>query len=181
MSISYILSKQPHDYTTYPWKFPVFLTAVFFMQIGYILRSYLDKIIEDNRSITNIGCGILLIGALALEIATNNSVGLNENQYGNIIAFLLTSAPVSVVLIALCRRFNNAYSCKSLAWLGRNTIYVVSFNYIIRDIATEVYYLLPILRNYKISFLPLFVLTLIMCLICIKLCNAFKLLTKKQI
>ena len=171
MSICYYLSTIPHDYTSYPWKFPVFLMAVFLMYTGYCLRLLVDRYFKSYKHLFIIGSCLLFVISIVIEITTGNSVGMNENQFGSILAFLFTSIPISFSLVVLCKSCTILSRWSKLLWLGKNTIYVIGFNYLCRDIATEVYYLIPYLRNYQISFISLFIITFIICLVCLWICS----------
>lgn len=170
MLCCYILSLVPHDYTSYPWKFPVFLMAAFLMYIGYYFRIYINKLFYWNRRLVLLGSIAITIIALMFELMTGNQVGMNENSYGNIIIFLLTAISFSCFFIILCKSCPGLCRVNTLLWLGRNTIYIVGFNYLCRDIAAEVYYLIPYINTHRISFIPLFVITLIICVLCVWIC-----------
>ena len=169
MMICYYLSTISHRYTDYPFKFPVFLMGVFFMIMGYFLRCMINKNGENNTNLAV--CIIILLCACSIELISDNALGMNENNYGNIVLFLITSIPISYSLIILSKHLCKRIECRFFAWLGRNTMYVVGFNYFCRDLATELYYLIPIIRTYVISYIPLFVITFILCLLCILICN----------
>lgn len=173
MVIAYGLSKMPHDYNTFPWKFPVFLMASFFMYVGYMFKQFVDNHCAHKLSVPAAAV-VVLLTSLVIEIATGNRVGMNENNYGQILAFLLTSIPISCSIILLCRSATLLCRIKPLIWIGRNTLYIVGFNYICRDIATEIYYLIPGLRSHKITLIPLFLLTCGLCILCALLCSKIK-------
>lgn len=173
MVVAYAFSKMPHDYNTFPWKFPVFLMASFFMYVGYMLRQFVDNHCVNKLSLPAIAV-VALFTSLVIEVATGNSVGMNENNYGQLLVFLLTSIPISCAIILLCRSATFLSRIKPLIWVGRNTLYVVGFNYFCRDLATEIYYLIPGLRRHKISFIPLFLLTFGLSILCALLCSKIK-------
>lgn len=171
MLICSYLSTIPHNATSFPWKYPVFLMAVFLMYAGYCFRAVLDRYysVFNNRFI--IGSIITLVLSFAIVLLTGNSVGMNENEYGNVVVFLFTAVPISCSIIALCKSCSILSRRNSLLWLGRNTIYIVGFNYLCREAANEIYYLIPLLRTHKISFIPLFILTMVLCLLFTWICS----------
>ena len=164
LGISYFFSLFPHDYMTYPCKFPVFFMAVFLMYVGYRLRKIADQFDNTRIVAVNIGCLLILLCSIAIELRTENSVGMNENHYGNLIYYLLTALPISSALVILSRNFPVLSGCRPAIWLGRNTIYIVGFNYLCRDIAIEIYYMMPYLKRHEISYTPLFIITLSVCI-----------------
>lgn len=171
LGICCFIGRYPYDYNSYPWKFPVFLMAVFLMYIGYELRRLVFEREIKKHAVAGLGCLIVMALSFAEVMLTDHSVEMNENRYGNIIIFLLTAIPIPASLLMLCRNIPALGHCKPLIWLGRNTIYVVGFNYLCRDLAAEIYYLIPFLRARKISYLPLFLITAFLCLLCIWICR----------
>ena len=145
--------------------------AVFLMYVGYRLRKIADQFDNTRIAVVNIGCLLILLCSFAIELGTSNPVGMNENHYGNLVYYLLTALPISAALIMLSRYFPVLSGCRPVIWLGRNTIYIVGFNYLCRDIATEIYYMIPYLRRHEISYIPLFILTFIVCIIFIWFCE----------
>jgi hypothetical protein len=66
-------------------------------------------------------------------------------------------------------------------WLGQNTIYIVGFNYLCRDIATELYYFIPVLRKHTMHWSMNFILTLAVCIGCTYFCSTVKSLFARKI
>lgn len=180
MGFCYLFSKLPHTYTSYIWKFPVFFMAIFLMHIGYIFKKVIAKYNLSKNGISNLICLCILFLSITLEIITENDVGMNENLYGNIFVFLGTAVPISIAFIMLCRNFSILHRCRFLLWLGRNTIYVIGFNYLCRDLAVELFYLIPYIRNYKITFVPLFVITFALCIVFVLSCSFIVKIVRKQ-
>ena len=174
MGFSYYLSFYPYEYDLYPWKFPIFFMGVFFMVVGHGLRHYVLNRDFSRSLAANAVCIGMIIAAGIIEVLTDNPVIMNENQYGNLLVFLLTSVFISASLLILCRNSRAVNQCGPLAWLGKNTIYIVGFNYVCRDIATELYYYIPFLKTRKISFLPVFFITFLLCIMIIILCQKVK-------
>ena len=172
MLLCYCLSILPHDFNSFPFKFPVFLMALFFMMIGYLLKR-MDESLFFEKKVFSLFSILILASSVFLEIVTNNSVDMNGNQYGSIVIFLFTAIPISCELILLCKRINRM-GRDFFCWLGRNTIYVVGFNYLIRDIAIEIYRLIPFHRHQQISFTGMFSLTFIFCIVLVLFCDKAK-------
>ena len=89
---------------------------------------------------------------------------MNENEYGNYLLFLITSTSISCALIILIRKLN-VLERSAILWVGRNTLCFIGFNYVCRDLATELYYYIPVLKNYPIHWAISFLLTFVLCLI----------------
>ncbi len=164
MLVSYCMSPFTKDYNSFPWKFPVFLMAAFLMFIGFRSKKLFVYIFEKYSKISNaVFCIIVILICFVIELKTRNSVGMNENNYGCLPIFLITSVPCSLALLMLCKSCT-ALQNRFLIWLGQNTVFIVAFNYLYRDIATELYYLTPVLRKLKINGPALFVLTMVVSL-----------------
>lgn len=177
--ISYFLSPLCKDCTSFPWKFPVFLMAVFLMYCGYYFRIIVNKqsnfLKAKNKILAICFAYFIMIICFAIVILTKNSVGMNENRYGNLIVFVFTAVPISACIIYISSNISILQN-KFFLWLGRNTIFIVGFNYIFRDIATEIYYLIPIIKNYPINWISSFILTMIVSIIGTLICEKIRLL-----
>lgn len=134
-----------------PWNLPTAFMAVFFMQIGLEMQ-------QKQFHHKYIVAFFFAVGVFS-ALLNNSVVGLNENTYGNLLLFLLSAILLSVALITTCR--SKALSnCRCFSWLGEHTLLIIGFNYFLRDLTTEIYYLTPILRNYPLCWPTSFLLTL---------------------
>ena len=146
-----------------PWKISTSLMAVFFMYLGYIIRKYsiIDKILNLKlKHLYFICLGILGITAAFFN---DNKVGMNENTYGNLFLFLVSSITLSILLLVICKEF--VYITHFLLWLGKNTMIIIGFNFFLRDLTTEIYYYLPIIKNFTIHWTVSFLFTTLACII----------------
>ena len=125
-----------------------------------------------------ISIALILISGL-LVIISQNRVNLRSNTYNNYLVFLFVAVAISTGLICLvCNaKFLNTTFTR---WLGKNTIYVIGCNYICLYICTEIYYLIPVVKNYPIHWIISFLLTLVLCFACIMICDKIKKLFQKQ-
>jgi len=154
-----------------PWNISTALMAVLFMYIGHIITKY-DLIAKSKPIVLY----LLLLFGVIFALLNPKNVNMNENEYGNLFFFFFASVSLSWILICICSKFSflkNSF----LLWLGKNTIFIIAFNYFIKDLTTEVYYMTPILRNYALNGFMGFVITTIGCLIGILCWNAIKKLT----
>ncbi len=178
-AIYYILIPFCKDFTSFPFKFPTFLIATFFLYIGYITKKIMTNKVFSKKNVPLIAIIPALIGCLCIIILTENKVGMNENFYSNYFIFIATSIIMSVSVIYL------SYRCaflqtKSILWLGKNTIYIVAFNFICRDVGTTLYYYIPIINRVRIHLSVSFFLTTAVCIFCIFICIHIKNLILKS-
>lgn len=162
--INYFVLPFCKDHTSFPWKFPTFFLAVAFMYVGYLLNNFITK---PNRIISKkllvIVCSIIFITAPFVVVAfTDNKVGMSENTYGNYLIFLITSGIISCSIILLMSKMQFLEN-RFILWLGRNTFCFIGFNYACRDIATEIYYYIPVVKNYTIHWTVSFLMTFALC------------------
>lgn len=165
MALGYALSLLTD--VPFPLKLDTVFMAVFFMYIGYRLRQ------TDALNAPLPAAAIGLAGMLAGYF---NPVAMNENEYGDLLLLLFSSLTVSWSLLLLCAktRLGNA---RILGLLGRHSILIVGFNYFLRDVAVEVYYLIPIVKNTPIAWFSSFLITLVLALL---LVWAWDLLQRKK-
>ena len=168
-----------------PWSITASLMAVLFIYVGYIIRQYgfIDKIVNK----TYIFCITIIITLLLGSICglTNGQLndlvpGMATNEYGNFFLYVFAGILISFSFIILFYKFKFLH-IKPFIWLGKNTIYIVGFNYIARDIAIELYYLTPILKNYTITWYWEFIYTMVLLVVGILAYNSFRnLILKKE-
>ncbi len=179
--IHYILSSLLGGYVTFVLGFPTFFISVFFIWIGYLIRILFERkpfLFQGKKSII-ISIGFVILSGF-LVIFTQNRVNLRSNIYDNYFIFLIASISISLGLICLisnAKLLNNSFT----RWLGKNTIYVIGCNYICLYICTEIYYLIPVIKNYPIHWIVSFLFTFALCLACIVICNRIKKLFLKTV
>lgn len=164
--INYFVLPYCKNHTSFPWKFPTFFLAVTFMYVGFILKLFISK---SNTIITKklpviVFSILLILSSFAVVVFTDNKVGMNENTYGNYLIFIITSIAISCSFILLVSKMNfleNSF----ILWLGRNTLCFIGFNYVCRDIATEIYYYIPVVKNYAIHWSVSFLMTFALCVL----------------
>lgn len=132
-----------------PWNLLPSLFGVFFFHIGaWMGEKDLVSRLRGNRKWLLWGTAAAV---LCLNIAADNLVGMNENTYGNLGAFLLTSLLYSLLLMTLSPGRQGL-----LTWIGQNSMIFMGFNYLMRAYMIEVYYFIPFVRNYPIHWTVLF-------------------------
>ena len=181
ITIHYILIRFLGDYVTFIFGFPTFFISVFFMWIGYIFRMIFERkplLFQGTKCIV-ISIALILISGFFV-IITQNRVNLRSNTYNNYLVFLFVAVAISTGLICLvcnAKFLNTTFTC----WLGKKTIYVIGCNYICLYICTEIYYLIPVIKNYPIHWITSFLFTLVLCFACIVICNKIKKLFQKKV
>ena len=174
--VYYLLLPYCVDLTSFPFKFPTFLIAVVFHYIGFYLRLFLEKEFKKKysfvlclSSVIAVTICFICVAILGIETRTAN------NYYSSYLLFLGTSMISSIGLIIVIHKAS--FLCNSfLLWLGKNTIYIIGFNYVCRDLATELYYFIPFVKNVQMHWISSFILTFGLCLLCIIICTKIRLL-----
>ena len=174
--INYLVMPYCTDYTSFPFKFPVFLMAVFFLFVGYSLKMLITNYYWINKWYITLCAIASTILCLMIVYITKNSGGMNENHYNNYMVYLVISVLISCGLIIFIKKISviSVVNNRFMLWLGCNTIYIVGFSYICRDVANEIYYFTPGLRKIPINAFSSFVLTFMLCLLVIVLANVIK-------
>ena len=85
--VNYFVLPYCVDHTSFPFKFPTFLVAIFFLYVGYCLRRLADSGLFHKLWFV-IASVIAAIAGLLMKLLTKNEVGMNENEYGNYLVFL---------------------------------------------------------------------------------------------
>ena len=139
-----------------PFNLSTAFMATAFIWLGVNIRKYkiIDIITESKQWIFYVSViGLTTIGLISAYY--NSKVGMNENEYGNLLLFLLSAVSLSLAVFIVSKRvaiFRNKY----FIFLGKNTMLVIGFNFIVRDFVTEIYYILPLGKilpyNWIISF-----------------------------
>lgn len=83
---------------------------------------------------------------------------MNENYYDNGLLFIVSGFGYSFVFILIAIRLKNVNYTAS--FLGKGSLIIMGFNYFARTFAIEFYYLIPVVRNYTISPLICFLMTM---------------------
>ncbi len=140
-----------------PFNLSTAFMAVFFMWFGSLIRKYdLVNKISEYKIQYYVLLLILMVSFGLTAAYFNTQIGMNENNYGDLFLFLSSSVFLSISVMIVTNKvkiFRNRY----FTYLGRNTMLVIGFNFIIRDLVTEIYYYLPISKiipfNWVLSFI----------------------------
>ena len=162
------------NYLPFVYTFPTFLIALFFLWIGYRFRCLFERYSTcfHGKLLMSVSMCIIMIN-ITIVLLTNNKINMRSDTYGFYFVFIVTSIMISLGLICLISNLT-ILSNRFFKWLGQNTIYVFGFNYLCLNFATEIYYYIPVVKNYPIHWLVSFLTTFSLCLLCIFLCNAIK-------
>ena len=172
--INYLVTPYWNDYTSFPWKFPTFLVGLFFIFTGYYFRRIMELRFHKNKWLITGVASLAISGSIAFVVLSDNFIIMNENKYGDMFVFFSTSILISSAVVLLF----SIFTCKKIGffnWIGRNTIFIMGFNYLCRDLATELYYYIPWIKSYKMHWAINFIMTFCFCIFAIIICNKFRL------
>lgn len=164
--VSHILNN--FDDYQFPWKLPTALMAVLFMYIGFQL---VQKDLVGKINYLGVG-GFVLIALLSFAL-NKHAVAMNWYKYVNLIFYLVPAITLSVALICMCSKLS-VLKTSFFPWLGKNTVFIIAFSYFLRDLTTEIYYMIPVIKTIPISSLVSFVFTTAACLVGIVCWNKLK-------
>ena len=148
-----------------PFKLDTVFMAVSFMIIGLYAENC-DKILKMCFM-------ILAIPGIYFAVKNGENVGMNENAYGNLLMFIFAAVSLSLSLIYICEKADFDKT-GFLAWIGKNTLPIIGFNYFLRDFTTEIYYFIPIIKQYKMHWTVSFMMTIVACICLIVIRNFIK-------
>lgn len=120
-------------YVGFPFSLNVSLSAVVFIYLGYLLKSFINKVAESNNTIRKVAYGVvfLFIGYLLYmcNSEANESfmkmVVMSYALYGNYILFISTAACLSLGIIFICMTIDN----KIMAKYGQYTLFIFAFHF----------------------------------------------------
>lgn len=138
-----------------PWNILPAMVGSVFVWAGYCLRS------DDRFMQTGYGkiTDALIIAALLLTPwIVWNCPGMNQNYYDNGLLFVISGFGYSFLLIRIAMLLRNNRFLTS--FLGKGTMVIMGFNYFARTMAIEIYYLIPVVRNYPIRPIACFPITM---------------------
>lgn len=163
-----------------PFNLSSAFMAVVFMWIGLLLREHNTVYIISSlklRYYVIILIMMILLGLMASYF--NDMVGMNENIYGNLLLFLISSISLSFSVMFFSYRIR-VFRNKYFLFLGKNTMLIIGFNFIVRDFITEMYYFLSINKIIPLNWILSFILTTIAFTIIIYFYNKIKGFYKKR-
>ncbi len=147
------------DLPRLPWNILPAMMGGVFLWIGHLLREDKDFLARGWSRTTILPVVLSLV--LSPWIA-RNVPGMNENFYDNVLLFFISGFGFSFLLIFLSVQLRRISFLSN--FLGKNTLILMGFNYFARTFAVELYYLIPVVRNYTIRPIIAFILTLLLLL-----------------
>ncbi len=139
-----------------PLKLDTVFMAMFFMYIGHLMKQ--QETLKFPIYTAVVG---MVMGGI---VGVHNPVGMNENEYGNLLLFLSSSLLSIYSIMLLCCKSFISHS-RILRLLGRHSILIVGFNYFLRDAAVELYYLIPVVKRYPVTWFSSFTITLLLAIL----------------
>lgn len=110
-----------------PWNIDNAFTAIPYLSLGYYIRKYniLSLLIRYKL--------VLLVGLTVFVLAFGNKLNdYDGNEFGNYFMSLAQSSIISLSILAVIRHFSGG---GIFSWYGKNTIFLMGYNYIINEIA----------------------------------------------
>ena len=128
-----------------PLKIDSALMASGFLYLGYIYRkTNLLNIIKNKNALF---FSFLFLSLISLLLAVINvRVGMNENYYGNFILFLIPANILSILVLLLFKKYK-VLSNSFFVLFGQISIFVVGFNFLIRDFSNIICRLISFLYD----------------------------------
>lgn len=126
--------------TQLPWHIDVALIASLFMLVGYYMHKCENKIDKIKKYLIIICLFIFMAGSIIIFI--NGRINMVQNQYQNIILFIIGAAMLSFAIMTLCRLLYvklNPNIKKALMYWGRDTLIFMGFNYTINLILRQIF------------------------------------------
>lgn len=156
-----------------PWNIDTALIASVFSLIGFLVKKYsiFDKIKKYNKFVFVICILCNYISVLYNE----NAVDLDGNKYGNLFLFYLGAFSGIIIIILICKKINNV---KYYSFLGKNTMPIIGFNYMIMLVALKISKYLSIETNWICNFLIVLILTVMFIYILLNIRNKYKLISR---
>lgn len=140
VAIDYILYLSIDEFQL-PWHINVALIGTTFMYIGFKLKEteFIHKISHGIPTTIS----MLVLGAYC--IATNDKIDLCQNTLGNVVLLYIGAATISTAIIFVCFKYASNFSF--IAYLGKNTIWIMAFNYAINSYSDRLWECIPFLQN----------------------------------
>lgn len=136
--------EKKYGITQLPWHIDVALVSSIFMLVGYELK---DKtFLKKNNIWIILGC--FSIGTILIFI--NGRINMVQNQYQNIVLFILAAVALSNVVFFLSSVISNSKQkivyilARGLEFCGQNTLIFIGFNYLFNVIVRQVFKVLGI-------------------------------------
>lgn len=155
-----------------PWNICSAFMAVAFLWLGKQQIRWMNDPLH-NKAFKWLMCSCMAATVVLLKKIIENgvNVGMNGNKYGNLWIFGIGAIGLSniVFIIAkMCLKTNRLF-----IFLGQSTLLFMGFNYFARSFSTEVYYLIPLVRNIPLAWGVSFTLTLITLIFIVALSKIF--------
>lgn len=126
--------------TQLPWHIDVALIASLFMLVGYYMHKCENKIDKNKKYLIIICLFSFMAGSIIIFI--NGRINMVQNQYQNILLFIIGAAMLSFAIMTSCRLLYfklNPNIKKALMYWGRDTLIFMGFNYVINLILRQIF------------------------------------------
>ena len=151
--ISYILDVL--DVPRLPWNFGTAMMAVLFIEIGFQINKMdiLNKLKYQGCGVQIFVCIIILFSAtIGIILNPVEIVEFSANNYGSFILMIMGSVSASFLLMFFANIVGSSTaSAKALTYLGRHTLFLMSFDYFSDFISVRVLQIFRV-HNWLFSF-----------------------------
>lgn len=124
-----------------PWHIDTALVGTVLMHVGLEFRK--RSIVESKYiSVKNMSM-FFLAGIVAIWL--NEAVDMNARRYGNEILFFISAVSCSLIIMCCC--YNIKHRWMAVEYIGKNTIIVMGFNYILNSLTEAIWRKIPVVNS----------------------------------
>ena len=143
------------DVPRLPWNFGTAMMAVLFIEIGFQINKMdiLNKLKYQGCGVQIFVCIIILFSAtIGIILNPVEIVEFSANNYGSFILMIMGSVSASFLLMFFANIVGSSTaSAKALTYLGRHTLFLMSFDYFSDFISVRVLQIFRV-HNWLFSF-----------------------------
>lgn len=140
-----------------PWHIETALLGMVFMLIGYEINR--KELLNSKHLDWSMVSVIAAMGVYC--IFSNSRVDINSNVINNVVLLYIGAIAISFILLWICMRY--LAECRFFAYLGRNTIIFLAFNYAINKYSRFVWVEILLLREVLYTWLLESIVNIVVC------------------
>ena len=155
-------------YSFLPWNFDISMYGCIFMLLGYYIK---QSNILKKRKLYMI-CILFLLSSIC--ILYNGKINIGARIFQNELVMFFSSSVMSYTIMYLAKHYlSNVYWLK---YLGKNTLYILAFNYVINTYSSGIWKRISIFENITYEWWMICIVDVLVSYLLIKL---FNILNKK--
>lgn len=172
--IYYLNGIKPFDFIPFNYVYPACMLAVFFLYIGFCFRLLYEKYLKKLTTIQGTVISVfVIVVSISTVLLTENVINMLGQRFSNVFVFLFTSTFTSVSIILFFSKVHLLEN-RFFLWIGKNTLYIMAFNYQCMYIESEFHYFIPFLRSTQLHWTAEFAIVFLLCLLTVAVCNFIK-------